>query len=153
MASIEVTEGRLRAALQRLLNGKPERIKKVGKLSLNKINKEAGLGHSYIHKFKDFVKNEATPAIEEFNKNYDPLAETLKSEATEDLSEVDKLKARLKKEIGLKEQYRNERDEAEVVNKMLEKQNSDLMFRVYELQDEVRLNNVVNLASKNQNQN
>lgn len=151
MASVEVTEGRLRAALQRLLDGKPERIKKIGKLSLNKINNEAGLGHSYIHKFKDFVENEAAPAIKEFNNNYDPLVETLKSEATEDLSEVDKLRAKLKKEKALKEQYRNERDDAMQVNKILEQQNSSLMFRVYELQDEVRINNIVSLSSKNQN--
>lgn len=151
MASVELTEGRLRAALQRLLDGKPERIKKGGKLSLNKINNEAGLGHSYIHKFKDFVENEANPAIEEFNKNYDPLAETLKSEMTEDLSELDKLRAKLKKEKALKELYRNERDDAIQVNKMLEQQNSSLMFRLYELQDEVRANNVVGLDNRNQN--
>jgi predicted RNase H-like nuclease (RuvC/YqgF family) len=151
MASVEVTEGRLRAALQRLLDGKPDRIKKGGKLSLNKINNEAGLGHSYIHKFKNFVENEANPAIEEFNKNYDPVVEKLKSEVTEDLSEVEKLRAKLKKEKALKDQYRNELDNAKQINKMLEQQNSSLMFRVYELQEEVRLNNVVNLASNNPN--
>lgn len=149
MASLEVTEGRLRAALQRLLDGKPERIKKVGKLSLNKINNEAGLGHSYIHKFKDFVENEAKPAIEEFNKNYDPLVEVLKSEVTEDLSEVEKLRAKLKKEKALKDQYRNELDEVKQVNKMLEQQNSSLMFRLYELQEEVRSNNIVRLVNRN----
>jgi len=151
MASTEITEGRLRAALQRLLDGEPNRIKKTGKLSLNRINNEAGLGHSYIHKFKDFVQNEANPAIKEFNKNYDPLAEKLKSEMTEDLSEMDKLRAKLKKEITLKKQYRQERDDGKQVNKILEQQNSSLMFRVYELQDEVRSQNVVSLASKNQN--
>lgn len=149
MASLEVTEGRLRAALQRLLDGKPERIKKVGKLSLNKINNEAGLGHSYIHKFKDFVENEAKPAIEEFNNNYDPLVEVLKSEVTEDLSEVEKLRAKLKKEKALKDQYRNELDEVKQVNKMLEQQNSSLMFRLYELQEEVRSNNIVRLVNRN----
>ena len=150
MASRQVTEGRLRAALQRLVDGKPERLRKVGKLSLNKINKEAGLGHSYIHKFDSFVENEATPAIEEFNKNYDPLAEQLTSEVKEDLTETEKLKAKLKKEIALKEQYRNERDEYKLINKELEHQNNSLMFRVYELQDEVRNNIVVSITSKNQ---
>lgn len=120
MASRELTEGRLRAALQRLLDGKPERLTKVGKLSLNKINKEAGLGHSYIHKFQDFVIYEANPAIEAYNSNYDPLAEQLKSGMAENLSDTDKLKAKLKKEIALKEQYRKERDEAKQVNKKLE---------------------------------
>lgn len=150
MASRKLTEGRLRAALQRLLDGKPERLTKVGKLSLNKINNEAGLGHSYIHKFQDFVVNEANPAIESFNSNYDPLAEQLKSDLKDDLSEIDKIRAKLKKEISLKEQYRKERDEAKQINKMLEQQNSSLMFRVYELQDELRHSNVVSLSSKNQ---
>jgi hypothetical protein len=149
MASIKSTEGRLRAALRRLLDGKPERVKKNGKLSLNKINNEAGLGHSYIHKFKDFVVNEASPAIEEFNKNYDPLAEKLKSEVTEDLSEIDKLRARLKKEVGLKEQYRSERDEEKKINKMLEQQNSALMFRAYELQEDLRRDKVVSFSKRN----
>ncbi len=145
MASRELTEGRLRAALQRLLDGKPERLEKVGKLSLNKINKEAGLSHSYINKFKDFVENEATPAIAEYNKNYDPLVEQLKSGTTENLSNMDKLRAKLKKEIALKEQYRKERDDSNAAKKLLEKQISTLMFRVYELQHELRRSNVSSL--------
>lgn len=149
MASRELTEGRLRAALQRLLDGKPERLKKVGKLSLNKINNEAGLGHSYIHKFQDFVTNEATPAIEAFNSSYDPLAEQLKTGRTESLSDMDKLRAKLKKEVALKEQYRKELGDSEAARKLLEKQISTLMFRVYELQDELRHRKVVNLATKN----
>lgn len=150
MASRELTEGRLRAALQRLLDGKPKRLTKVGKLSLNKINKEAGLGHSYIHKFEDFVENEANPAIAEYNKNYDPLAEQLKSGTTENLSNTEKLRAKLKKEIALKEQYRKERDDSNAARKLLEKQISTLMFRVYEQQEELRHSNVVSLSGKNQ---
>ena len=150
MASRELNEGRLRAALQRLLDGKPERLEKVGKLSLNKINKEAGLSHSYINKFKDFVTKEAEPAIEAFNSNYDPLAEQLKSGMTKSLSDIDKLRAKLKKEVALKEQYRKERDDSDVARKLLEKQISTLMFRVYELQDELRHSNVVSLSGKNQ---
>lgn len=149
MQSKLVTEGRLRAALQRLLDGKPERIKKIGKLSLNKINNEAGLGHSYIHKFEDFVENEAKPAIEAYNSNYDPLAEQLKSGTTESLSDMDKLRTKLKKEVALKEKYRKELGDADIARKLLEKQISTLMFRVYELQDELRYSNVVSLSGKN----
>ncbi len=149
MASTEVTEGRLKAALQRLLDGKPERINKVGKLSLNKINKEAGLGHSYIHKFKAFIENEANPAIKKYNQCYDPQAEKLKLESETDSCEVDRLKAKLKKQEALKEQYRKEREEYKKINKILEQQNSSLMFRIYELQNEVRSSNVVRIASKN----
>jgi hypothetical protein len=150
MASRELTEGRLRAALQRLLDGKPERLDKVGKLSLNKINNEAGLGHSYIHKFQDFVINEANPAIEAFNSNYDPLAEQLRTGRTESLSDMDKLKAKLKKQIALKEKYRKELGDSEAARKLMEKQISTLMFRVYDLQDELRHSSVVSLSGKNQ---
>lgn len=117
---------------------------------MNKINKEAGLSHSYINKFKDFVTKEAEPAIEAFNSNYDPLAEQLKSGMTKSLSDIDKLRAKLKKEVALKEQYRKERDDSDVARKLLEKQISTLMFRVYELQDELRHSNVVSLSGKNQ---
>ncbi|EDM64706.1 hypothetical protein PE36_22625, partial [Moritella sp. PE36] len=50
----KLTEARLRDALQRLLDGVPTKTKAAGLLTLNKVNKEAGLGHSYIHKFTDF---------------------------------------------------------------------------------------------------
>ncbi|MCO6354861.1 hypothetical protein GBO14_09040 [Pseudoalteromonas shioyasakiensis] len=145
----ETTLGRMEAALQRLLDGKPTRVKKVGRLSLNRINQEAGCGHSYINKpqFKEFRETRALPAIEEFNKSYDPERLALAfDEGKKDLTEVEVLKAKLKKERELKEKYRNERDDALAASKELEALNSTLMFRVYELQGQVRTNNVVSLS-------
>lgn len=144
MKSRLITEGRLRAALQRLLEGKPERIKKTGKLSLNKINNEAGLGHSYIHKFQEFIENEANPAIAEYNAQERTAIEFHVNQ--DDLTQEDKLRLKLKKEIALKKQYRKERDDAKQIIKELEKQNSAMMFRLYELQKELRHNNVVNIS-------
>ena len=69
----------------------------------------------------------------------------------QDLSEMDRLRSKLKKEIRLKEQYRKERDEAKQVNKKLEQQNSSLMFRVYELQEDLRRNNVMKFAKSSGN--
>jgi len=125
-----VTEERLKAALERLLAGKPERINNVGKLSLNKINNEAGLGHSYIHKFEDFVRDIAKPAIEAFNANYDPLKTEHESKKSHGLNDIEILKARIDKEIRLKELYRKERDELKFINKNLEQQNSRVRLRV-----------------------
>ena len=144
MASREVTLGRLRAALKRLQDKKPERVKLKGKLSLNKINNEAGLGNSYIHKFEDFVNNEAVPAIKEYNDDYDPISIALVCDHDKQ-TEEDKLKAKLKKEKSLKEQYRKERDDLKLINKELEQQNSSLMFRIFELQSQLRTDNVVNM--------
>lgn len=136
MSSTVLTEARLDAALNRLLNGAPERVKKGGKLTLNKVNKEAGLSHSYVHKFKDFV-DRATPQIEKYNQ-YAHEIETGMELDDSQLDEVSRLKFQLKKEKRLKEQYRFERDNAVVIQKELEQLNSALMFRVYELQEEAR---------------
>jgi len=139
----DITEARLNNALARLLKGQPERVKKQGKLSLNRINNEAGLGHSYIHKFKDFVDDIANPAIEKFNKEYDPNTSENDDEPS---SDVEKLQKKLKKEIALKTKYRKERDEAIMIQKELETLNSTLMFRVYELQEKLRSNNIIELS-------
>ncbi|HFU9084597.1 TPA: hypothetical protein ACH7KA_005076, partial [Escherichia coli] len=116
-----------------------------GKLTLNKINNEAGLGNSYIHKFKDFIENEANPAIESFNANYDPVKAKL-LQNKQNLTEKEKHKARMKKEVKLKEQYRQERDDLKTINKELETQISSLMFRLYELQEQLNVQNVVKIS-------
>lgn len=131
-------EEKLQLALDRLKDGKPLRTKAKGRLTLNKINNEAGLGRSYIHKFKEFVDKTANPAIEAYNEVLDnpQLSETDKP-IIDDLSEVNRLKAQLEHQIELKESYRAERDEALAINDELEVLNKSLMFRVYELQQEL----------------
>ena len=152
MSSREITKGRLRAALQRVLEGQPQNVKKHGKLTLNKINNEARLGRSYIHKFKDFIEEEANPAIESFNKAYDPVAAKALAESEEgELTNEVKLKRELKAQERLKKEYKEERDELKVINQMLEEQNSSLMFRIYELQQELAVDNVVSISKGNQN--
>ncbi|EMJ7093195.1 hypothetical protein V7942_003839 [Vibrio parahaemolyticus] len=131
-------EEKLKKALERLQAGKPVRTKAKGRLTLNKINNEAGLGRSYIHKFKDFIKKDADPAIEEYNGALDDpeKSEQMDSES-EDISEIDKLRAELNRERELKVEYRRERDEAIAINTELETLNKSLMFRVYELQEQL----------------
>lgn len=127
----------LQDALDRLVKGKPERVKATGRLSLNKINQEAGLGHSYIHKFKPFINDVANPAIEKYNKELDaPSLVSQEASNPEDMSDVDKLKKELSREKNLKKKYANERDDLKEQNKILEGLNKSLMFRVYELQEE-----------------
>lgn len=132
-------EEKLQMALDRLTGkgGKPLRTKAKGRLTLNKINNEAGLGRSYIHKFKEFVAK-ANLAIEAYNDNeLDNPELSCQSVVTEDMSEIEKLKEELKRQIVLKEDYRKELDEALATNEKLEVLNKSLMFRVYELQEEL----------------
>ncbi|MCG9707416.1 hypothetical protein L1D46_01145 [Pseudoalteromonas sp. Isolate3] len=144
MTPLEKSIGRLNAALERLVIGKPNLVKAKGKLTLNKINNEAGFGKSYIHnkRFADWVKKTAKPAIKKFEIEYDPLKLELES-GKEELSEIEKLKSKLKKERELKTKYRNELSEAIEKEKIAKKLVNDLMFRVYELQNEKQISNVV----------
>jgi hypothetical protein len=131
-------EEKLHKALVRLQNGKPLRTKSKGRLTLNKINNEAGLGRSYIHKFKEFVDKVANPAIEAYNELLDSSkSPEIDESMTEDMSEIDRLKGELRQQIELKDAYRKERDEALAINDELESLNKSLMFRVYELQREI----------------
>lgn len=134
-------EDKLHKALERLLSGKPLRTKAKGQLTLNKINNEAGLGRSYIHKFKKFIDDVAEKAIENYNNpeiskpDTPDLSENVVE--TEDISELEKLREELKHQIDLKEDYRKERNELLAINDELEVLNKSLMFRVYELQQEI----------------
>ncbi|MCV5991497.1 hypothetical protein OFO94_36090, partial [Escherichia coli] len=66
-----------------------------------------------------------------------PKPSEIDKASTEDMSEIDRLKDELRKQIELKEAYRTERDEALATNDELEVLNKSLMFRVYELQQEL----------------
>lgn len=130
-----LTEERLHAALKRLLKGKPIHVKAKGKLTLNKINNEAKLGHSYIHKFSDFVLF-AEPEISKYNLDRENAMFTeLDIEAGATLSEVDSLRAKLNKEKELKKKYKLECDNANAALKEVEAKYAELLYRTYELQE------------------
>ncbi|EOE6246764.1 hypothetical protein ACKOZR_001498 [Vibrio parahaemolyticus] len=131
------TEGVLVNAFQRLLDGKPLHVKATGKLTLNRINNEAQLGNSYVHKFKEFV-DYAKPVIEEYNLNRDKAMTTgLAIELDAPLSVLDRLKHDLKKANDLKNKYRVQRNNAIEARKQLEAENARLRFRVFDLQQEL----------------
>ncbi|MBF4323737.1 hypothetical protein, partial [Vibrio anguillarum] len=108
-----------------------------GKLTLNRINNEAQLGNSYVHKFKEFVAY-AKPVIDEYNHNRDKAMTTgLDIELDVPLSELDRLKHELKKANDLKDKYRVQRNNAVEARTQLEAENARLRFRVFDLQQEL----------------
>lgn len=130
-------EGLLVNAFQRLLDGKPLHVKATGRLTLNRINNEAQLGNSYVHKFKEFVTY-AKPVIDEYNLNRDKaMTRGLDIELGVPLSELDRLKHQLKKANELKAKYRIQRNNAIEARKQLEAENARLRFRVFDLQQEL----------------
>ncbi len=133
-----LTESRLHEALNRLLEGKPRNVKAKGRLTLNRVNNEAKLGNSYVHKFTDFVDH-AKPIIDEYNEKHDKaMASGLDIEIGASLSEIDTLRAKLKKTEALKNRYRTERDNAIAARKVVEGKYSELLFRVYDLQEDLQ---------------
>ncbi|MCG9635038.1 hypothetical protein L1D12_06940 [Vibrio parahaemolyticus] len=130
-------EGLLVNALQRLLDGQPVNVKAKGRLTLNRVNCEAKLGNSYIYKFPDFVEY-SKPIIAEFNDKRDKaMAEGVGIDLDIPLSEIENLKAKLNKSVELKKQYREQRDTAIKARKELEAENARLIYRLFELQQEL----------------
>lgn len=139
----QVTEARLHEALQRLLKGQGWHVQSKGRLTLNKINTEAQLGNSYVHKFPDFVAH-ARPLLESFNHNREKsMALGLSVEINTPLSEIDKLKSELQRERALKEKYRKERDNAIRARSLLEQEYSKIIKRVADLQEERQVSEYV----------
>jgi hypothetical protein len=133
----EVSESRLHEALDRLLKNQPKRVKIKGKLTLNIINREAGLSNSYVHKFPDFLAY-AKPVIDDYNKNRLTITdEPILVQTT--YSEVDKLRLSKNREERLKVKYRQERNDAVKAQVELEAINNTLMFRLFELQNELAI--------------
>ncbi|MBF4227949.1 hypothetical protein EAY83_23820, partial [Vibrio anguillarum] len=52
----EITLQRLELALNRLIDGKPEKTSNDGKINLKRINDEAGLSSGGIYYYKEFVE-------------------------------------------------------------------------------------------------
>jgi hypothetical protein len=141
----KITEGRLREALQRLLEGQPKNTKPSGSITLNKINREAKLGNSYIHKFPEFVA-EANPAIEKYNNEKRKVLAGGIDLAQVELSAQERSKLEQKREILLRERYRRERNDARKAKAELESLNNSLMFRVYDLQEQLRHSRVTPIS-------
>jgi hypothetical protein len=143
----EVTEARLQAALDRLLEDKPINTKPTGNITLNKINNEAKLGNSYIHKFPDFVER-IKCIIEDFNKERTKLLSVGVDLAEVELSSEDEYKRDKLREERLKKKYLQDSKDAKEKYKLLEAENKQLMFRVLELQEELNRYKVVALSTQ-----
>jgi hypothetical protein len=148
-----LAESRLHEALERLLQGSPRIVKATGKLSLNKVNNEADLGHSYVYneQFINFV-NYANPLMDEYNLNRDKVMATgLDIDIVPPLPETDTLKSKLKKAEELKDKYRIERDNAKVARQLIEGMYSELLVKAYGLQEELLSYTRVVTPLKNKN--
>lgn len=126
----EITKQRLEDALQRLIDGNPERTPNDGKLNLSRINKEAGLSSGGVYYYIDFVEK-ARKEIDSFK--------TKKSSPTYKAGKisVDRLRAQRDKERELKERYRSQRDDIKKFCDQVIARNANLEFSLYEALEEI----------------
>jgi hypothetical protein len=141
----EETLLRLQAALHRLLEGSPERTKLDGRISISRVNAEAGLSSGAIYYYKEFVK-EAKEVI----ANRKSKQEIALSLAT--LPSTEKVRIQRDNEKRLKEEYRDQRDQIKSFCDQVVAKNASLEFALFEalekiesLQDEIRSMKVIEI--------
>lgn len=133
----QITEQRFLDSLQRLLDGKPQRTKADNKISLSRINKEAGCSHGLIYKYPHII-DEIRAKIE----NHKTTQQCKFIKSTPNVDKESRLKAARDKQEKLKINYRNQRDNFQLLADSAVKRENELLFRCHELQLELsRINN------------
>lgn len=132
----DATLQRLVDALERLKMGEPERTKADGKISIKRINDEAGLSRGAIYYYKEFV-SEAKVEIAVFNEDNRKSAAIDKIEASE--TAESKLRKERDSEKRLKNDYREQLNSYKQLTDEVVKENVSLAFRCMELQDEINM--------------
>ncbi|ELR64642.1 hypothetical protein C942_02213 [Photobacterium marinum] len=141
-------EAQFRAAFERLKAGKPERTKPTGKITLNKINKESGLAHSYIH-HKTFEK-----LREEFSEDIEGLNKVkAKADGEDYVGEAERTIKRLrddvKTETRRKESYKSDLKELRVEADAAIAKSAIMAHRIFELEARERRCNEANVIKFN----
>ncbi|EKB3500107.1 hypothetical protein ACS32F_002666 [Vibrio cholerae] len=101
----EVTQKRLLDALQRLVDGQPERLTSKYKVNVKSVQEEAGLSLGAAYRYPDVMD-----AIEAAKLEQSKRSSNLRQRNVN--SELDRLRKEKAKEVALKEKYRAELIEA-----------------------------------------
>ncbi|MGE6100985.1 MULTISPECIES: hypothetical protein [Aeromonas] len=95
------TEFRLEAALQRVLDGQPERILDHRKLSVRAVEEEANLGNGSGYYYPAIIEKIKAAKVES----------RARRTGIKPTTELDKVREGKRQETKVKEKYRNQRDE------------------------------------------
>ena len=134
LSSSEITLLRLEDALKRLLSGIPERTKPDGKISIMRINEEAGLSRGNIYHYKEFI-SKAKIEIEIY-KNRKKRTDII-VDLGDKKNKEDKLRFQRDKEKRLKTEYHRQTKNYKQLTDQLVRENVSLAFRCMELSDEL----------------
>ena len=133
------TELRLQNALDRLLAGTPERTKADGRISIKRINDEAGLSRGAIYYYKEFVEM-AKVKIAEYQAQKEKSAS-----ATEPAPAKISTTAKINHEKKLKDNYREQLALEKQANDLILQMNVRMAYRCLELEKEVSTLNEKNI--------
>lgn len=120
-----ITEANLEQALERLLQGVPERTKPDGKISVSRINTEAGLSSGGIYYYKEFL-TKARSVISDLKSAKNTNSTTINQ------SDLAKLRAERDKQKELKTKYRDQRDNIKKFADGVIQENAKLHFSLHE---------------------
>jgi len=125
-----ITEARLNQALERLVQGEPEKTKPDGKINLKRINDEAGLSSGSIYYYKEFIEK-ARDVIAELKRSNN------KSNYSINRGELAKLRSQRDKQKELKIRYRDQRDTIKQFADSVVHENAKLHFSLYEAHNRI----------------
>ena len=123
---------RLELALERLVDGKPLKTKSDGRISLKRINDEAGLSSGGIYYYSEFVEI-ANQRIHTVKKSV-AAAKGIKNKKSDH-----KLREQRDKEKELKERYKLQRDQIKAFADQVVAHNAQLEFTLFETLEKVSL--------------
>lgn len=131
----EVTQKRLLDALQRLVDGQPERLTSKYKVNVKSVQEEAGLSLGAAYRYPDVMD-----AIEAAKLEQSKRSSNLRQRNVN--SELDRLRKEKAKEVALKEKYRTELIEANSrLDQLYAEQTMQLMamFNLLDINDKTKL--------------
>ncbi|MFB2729523.1 hypothetical protein ACE02H_18825 [Shewanella mangrovisoli] len=131
----EVTQKRLLDALQRLVDGQPERLTSKYKVNVKSVQEEAGLSLGAAYRYPDVMDAIEAAKLEQSKR----VNNSRKRNVT---SELDRLRKEKAKEATLKEKYRAELIEANSrLDRLYAEQTMQLMamFNLLDINDKNKL--------------
>lgn len=136
---------RLKEALNRLLDGRPERTKNDGRINISRINAEAGFSTGAIYHHREFVEEAKEIISIRNNRQSNDLPK-------ETSSQIQKLRLQRDNEKRLKEGYRSQRDKIKLFCDKVVAKNASLEFALFEalekiatLEEEIKSTKVIEI--------
>jgi len=121
---------RLEQALQRLVDGKPDKTKPDGRISLKRIGDEAGLSSGGIYYYSSFVKR-ANKVIQSKPQEVNSDKKTI------NIAREHKLREQRDKQKLLKEKYKDQRNQIKDFCDQVVAHNAQLEFTLFEALEKI----------------